>query len=115
MQNFTVNLLDRLPNKLIGVPKLKSLISNKFNGEILKFCSLTENLKIELNLSDSSENYLWFGCKPNDTIAFLSKNLCQDSIFVDCGANIGIWSLIALENIKGKGKVFSFEPNPKLF
>ena len=32
----------------------------------------------------------------------------------DCGANIGIWSLIALENIKEE-EVFSFEPNPKLF
>lgn len=115
MQEFTLKLLDKLPNRIIGVPKLKSYVLNKFNGEILKFCSLTENLKIELNLSDSSENYLWFGCKPNDTISFLSKNLCQDSIFVDCGANIGLWSLIALENIKGEGNVYSFEPNPKLF
>jgi FkbM family methyltransferase len=33
---------------------------------------------------------------------------------VDCGANIGIWTIIALESIKSAGTVHSFEPNPKL-
>lgn len=36
-------------------------------------------------------------------------------MFIDCGANIGIWSLIAQETIQENGKVYSFEPNPSLF
>jgi len=112
--NFAINLVERIPNRFVGVPKLKSYFANKLTGENHRFCSLTDNFKIEINLTDSSENYLWFGCKPKDIISFLSSNLRSDSIFVDCGANIGIWTIIALESIKSVGTVHSFEPNPKL-
>lgn len=114
MLNFAINLVERIPNRFVGVPKLKSYFANKLTGENHRFCSLTDNFKIEINLTDSSENYLWFGCKPKDIISFLSSNLRSDSIFVDCGANIGIWTIIALESIKSVGTVHSFEPNPKL-
>jgi FkbM family methyltransferase len=114
VQSFAINLLEKFPNWLVGVPKLKSYFASKLTGEIYRFCSLSENYKIEINLNDSSENYLWFGCKPKEIINFLRSNLRPDSIFVDCGANIGIWTLIALEFIKKEGVVHSFEPNPNL-
>ena len=114
MLDFAINLVGRIPNRFVGVPKLKSYFANKLTGENHRFCSLTDNFKIEINLNDSSENYLWFGCKPKDIISFLSSNLRPDSVFVDCGANIGIWTIIALESIKSAGTVHSFEPNPKL-
>jgi len=112
--DFAINLVGRIPNRFVGVTKLKSYFANKLTGENHRFCSLNDNFKIEINLTDSSENYLWFGCKPKDIISFLSSNLHSDSIFVDCGANIGIWTIIALESIKSVGTVHSFEPNPKL-
>ena len=114
MLDFAINLVGRIPNRFVGVTKLKSYFANKLTGENHRFCSLNDNFKIEINLTDSSENYLWFGCKPKDIISFLSSNLHSDSIFVDCGANIGIWTIIALESIKSVGTVHSFEPNPKL-
>jgi len=112
--NFAINLVERIPNRFVGVPKLKSYFASKLTSEIHRFCSLTDNFKIELNLNDSSENYLWFGCKPQEIINFLRSNLRPESIFVDCGANIGIWTIIALEFIKTGGAVHSFEPNPNL-
>ncbi|SVD62297.1 uncharacterized protein METZ01_LOCUS415151, partial [marine metagenome] len=114
VQSFAINLLGKIPNSFMGVPKIKSYFASKLTREIYQFCSLSENFKIELNLNDSSENYLWFGCIPKEIIDFLRCNLRHDSIFVDCGANIGIWTIIALEYIKSKGAVHSFEPNPKL-
>lgn len=114
MLNFAINLIERIPNRFVGVPKLKSYFASKLTSEIHRFCSLTDNFKIEINLNNDSENYLWFGCKPNDIITFLRSNLRPDSVFVDCGANIGIWTIIALESIKSAGMVHSFEPNPKL-
>ena len=114
MLDFAINLVERIPNRFVGVPKLKSYFASKLTGENHRFCSITDNFKIEINLTDSSENYLWFGCKPKDIISFLSSNLRPDSVFVDCGANIGIWTIIALESIKSAGTVHSFEPNPKL-
>jgi FkbM family methyltransferase len=89
-------------------------LANKLTGEILRFCSLTDNFKIELNLSDSSENYLLFGCHSKEIISFLSSNLQPDSVFFDCGANLGTWTIIAFESIKKEGAIHCFEPNPKL-
>lgn len=43
---------------------------------------------------------------------FLYDYLEKDDIFVDVGANIGAYSLIAASKIK-TGKIFSFEPSPK--
>ena len=114
IQNFVTNLIERLPNQVIGVPKLKSCFARKLLHDVYRFCPLTDNFKIEINLNDSSENYLWFGCKPKNIISFLRTNLSPDSTFIDCGANIGIWTITAFEFIKNNGSVHSFEPNPKI-
>ena len=114
MQELVVDLLDKLPNHLLGVPKLKSFWLSKLKKEIHKFCPLSKNFSMDVNLLDPSENYLWFGCTPKKIINFLNGNLLSDSVFIDCGTNIGIWSIIACESIKGKGTVHSFEPNPLL-
>lgn len=42
---------------------------------------------------------------------FLEKTLKPDSVFVDVGANIGIYTLIASSKIR-KGRIYSFEPIP---
>lgn len=43
---------------------------------------------------------------------FLEKIIKQNSIFIDVGANIGVYTLLAAAKIK-KGKIYSFEPVPK--
>src|SRR5207302_1817218 len=35
--------------------------------------------------------------------------------FVDVGANIGLWTLVAASTVGSEGEVFSFEPNPVTF
>jgi FkbM family methyltransferase len=44
----------------------------------------------------------------------LIKRLPTDGIFIDIGANAGIYTLIASQHLH-EGKVLSFEPNPKVF
>ena len=68
-----------------------------------------------MNLEDTSENFLFYGCNPKTTIDFLKNYLKRGDIFIDCGANIGLWTLIASDCTKSDGRVYSFEPNPKLF
>lgn len=34
---------------------------------------------------------------------------------VDVGANFGLYSLIAASQLKGEGRVYAFEPNPRIF
>lgn len=42
---------------------------------------------------------------------FLEKYLKSNSVFLDIGANIGVYSIIAASKIK-KGKIYAFEPIP---
>lgn len=44
-------------------------------------------------------------------LAFLQRYLRKGDWFVDCGANIGVYSLFARELIGEAGKIWSFEPN----
>lgn len=43
------------------------------------------------------------------------ERLRKDSVFVDVGANIGYYTLIAASLIGEQGRVFSFEPDPENF
>jgi FkbM family methyltransferase len=46
---------------------------------------------------------------------FLNAFLQPGDIFVDVGANIGLFTLIAAQCVSPAGRVFSFEPNPSTF
>ena len=68
-------------------------------------------------------------CYPNDSLystlivylilpeygemKFLLEILNKDDNFIDIGANMGIYSLLASSKIE-KGRIFSFEPSPKI-
>jgi len=46
---------------------------------------------------------------------FVNAFLKPGDVFVDVGANIGIFSLIAARRVGKKGRVYAFEPTPKTF
>ncbi|MDO8573473.1 MAG: FkbM family methyltransferase [Candidatus Daviesbacteria bacterium] len=46
-------------------------------------------------------------------MVFLEKILKSNSIFIDVGANIGVYTILAAAKIK-KGKIYSFEPIPSV-
>jgi FkbM family methyltransferase len=46
---------------------------------------------------------------------FLNAFLKPGDVFVDVGANIGIFSLIAARRVGKKGRVYAFEPTPETF
>lgn len=45
----------------------------------------------------------------------LIANLPADGVFIDIGANIGIYSCIAAKQLNAQGTIIAFEPNPKAF
>jgi FkbM family methyltransferase len=47
--------------------------------------------------------------------AFLTKNLRPDDVFLDIGANVGIYSLYAAQTIKTAHSIFALEPNPRAY
>ena len=51
----------------------------------------------------------------NDEIEFVTKYVKAGDIFIDIGANIGLFSLVASPIVGLQGKVISYEPTPKTY
>jgi FkbM family methyltransferase len=46
---------------------------------------------------------------------YIINNLKKDEVFIDVGANIGFFTLLASNLVGGSGKIYSFEPIPSTF
>jgi FkbM family methyltransferase len=59
------------------------------------------------------ENLYRFGTYEKGILNFIEKNLKQDQVFLDVGANIGLMSCFASKVLRESGKVLAVEANPK--
>jgi len=67
------------------------------------------------DLSIPYEAMVWLEQEEEPDLAALSHLLRSGEIFVDCGANIGLWSITAASLVGPQGKIYSIEPNPVSF
>lgn len=75
-----------------------------------------EGLKFRVHPWDNTVEYkMLFGSKPRDRaeIRQLRSYVADGGVFVDIGANIGYYALMAA--CHGARRVLAFEPNPKVF
>jgi len=72
------------------------------------------NLNVDSNEYIQSLLYL-FGDYETSTVTLLGKILNNGDTVIDVGANIGYISLVCAKSVGVKGKVYSFEPDPKNF
>lgn len=65
------------------------------------------------NTSDLIERYLYvFGTWEPSLSAFLRSKLGPGDVFVDVGANVGYFTLLAADAVSQTGHVIAFEPHP---
>jgi FkbM family methyltransferase len=65
---------------------------------------------------DLIQMYLWlFGVWEPELTAFITSRLATAEGFLDVGANIGYFSVLAAERVGEKGAVISVEPSPTVF
>jgi len=58
----------------------------------------------------------YYGCPGEaDLTNFLVNFLKEGDTFIDIGAHLGFYSLLAARLVGGRGEVYSFEPTPKTF
>jgi FkbM family methyltransferase len=70
--------------------------------------------KMRLVTSDYVDRWLFTGADfEPDTVKLIQKYLSKDDNFLDIGANIGYFSLIASQIVGKRGTVYSFEPTPE--
>lgn len=72
-------------------------------------------LRMKLDLTDHVQRDIFYGIYEKDVFAVFNRYLKPGAVFVDCGANVGLFTLVAARAVGMTGKVHAFEPNPKMF
>lgn len=104
-----------------GLIKAISIFLKKlFNIDITITLKTFFRRKMKVYLADADASALFFFGTLYDAelkvIKFLLKNLKENDIFYDVGANYGFYTLLAQELIDiEKGEIHSFEPLPRIF
>ena len=75
---------------------------------------LPGGLEIPLDMSVPYEAMIWIGWEEQEELHALRQLLHSGETFIDCGANIGLWSLVAAPMVWPNGRVVAFEPNPSV-
>ncbi len=86
--------------KILGVDKFEKNIDG------VRFCFYTDSL---------ISYYLFLGQFENAEIAFMKKFLNEGDVFIDIGANIGLFTIMAGRKVGSSGKVYAFEPVSKTY
>jgi FkbM family methyltransferase len=88
---------------------------NLFRG-VTQVTDYDKDLKIKLDLDEWIQQQIYFlGYFDPTGIRFIRNQLYEGEIFIDIGANVGAYSLIASRLVGKSGKVIAFEPASKSF
>lgn len=105
-QSFKVNFLK---TKFYGIHQRVFKPYNLFKGVV---CTIKHGgFKLELKLDDwIQENIFFTGEYEKAELKVLAQHLKPNGIFLDIGANLGLYSLHASRIVGESGEVISFEP-----
>lgn len=90
----------------------------KLNKAILHRKYLTSYLKayhviMRLHMQDEIAYPLWIGHFEQDVYNFITRYLQPGMVFIDVGANVGLFSLVAASRVGLQGQVHAFEPSQR--
>lgn len=73
-------------------------------------------MRVFLSDNNSEKKYLFMPWRFDlEERKLLAKSIPSNGVFVDIGANIGIYSLWVGKHLSRQGRIISFEPNPPAF
>lgn len=78
-------------------------------------CQPVPGARVTISLSDRIGRMMWTGCYEPELVALLRQVLDPGTTFVDVGAHIGYFSIVAAALVAEIGAVYSFEPDPDCF
>ncbi len=110
--------LSRLAKRVPGAVLLLEHVRRGFSHseKIITINDFDGNLTIDLHLNEHMQSQIfWYGYYSRDIILALDKILSSGMVVIDIGANIGEITLCAAKRVGIDGRVYSFEPMPKLY
>lgn len=87
---------------------------NLFKENDYFFHTVGQSFKLKLYKDSLLSRLIWKGFEI-DEIKFIKQTLKRGDVFIDIGANVGLFSVVASECVGEKGKVISYEPTPNIF
>jgi FkbM family methyltransferase len=96
------------PVSFRGKLRLFSPLVPRYGERVCKLFGST----VKLNLADDMQRWIYLGTFENINIPLVRQCLKPGGTFVDAGANIGFFTLLAASIVGPSGKVIAFEPNP---
>jgi FkbM family methyltransferase len=108
-----LNSMGHFPGKT-RVADMLGRLAQFWNGSCGTF-PLVRDLNVSIDLSDRVQRLMWGGAYEPDVRKCLSAFLRSGDTFVDIGAHIGFFSLIASSLVGCTGKVYAFEANSNVF
>lgn len=97
-------------------PKLLSKLIAVSGARIRREATLVTGQKMSVNPFDKVGGAIYRdGCFERETVDYVRAYLKPGMTFIDIGANIGQYTLIASDLVGGCGRVHAFEPHPEVF
>lgn len=97
-----------------SLPMKDELWESLFINDNSFIYNLDDEIKIILYKDSILCKSIYFGYE-EDEISFTRKYLKKGDIFLDIGANVGLYSLSNSKIVGDEGRIFSFEPTPDTF
>ena len=91
-------------------------LTNRLNYRVPVRTKLGNGMAVTVPWNDDCGRAIWqSGYYESDSVRVVEKLLTPGMVFLDLGANIGQYSLVASRGVGPSGQVHSFEPDPETF
>ena len=91
-------------------------LTNRLNYRVPVHAKLGNGMAVTVPWNDDCGRAIWqSGYYESNSVHLIEKLLTPGMVFLDIGANIGQYSLVASRCVGPNGQVHSFEPDPETF
>ena len=98
-----------------GKHRLRNIWERSLRSGERRLARLPEGSTIEVEMDIPYDRMVWLQAEEWEELQYLQRRLHRNDTFVDVGANLGLWTLVAASSVGSDGRVISLEPNPATF
>lgn len=86
--------------------------SERFGRPASGACAVIGPMRMQIDAADELERLIYYRAFEREELAAVAVRLRRGDVFLDLGANVGLFTLLARHAVGDAGKVIAVEPNP---